>query len=175
MNDIIGTAGTGATADEALEAYTAFRHSMDEQTPLNKAQAGRIDKIINNSARCRDGFLFIVVDPAIEDSDLAAYITENDVRVRASSIAYRALYSPVRTIPAGRVTQAVALLDTVAATNPNTQTNVLALQATLLWLDGRNGQAQERAGRALQDDPWNRMAQLMLKATSNEVSPRWVH
>ncbi|MCX8672816.1 hypothetical protein J3T91_04720 [Bifidobacterium sp. B4001] len=112
---------------------------MDEQTALIWAQAERIDKIINTSARCRDGFLFIVVDPAIEDSDLAAYITENDVR--ASSIAYRALYSPVRTIPAGRVTQAVALLDTVAATNPNTQTNVLALQATLLWLDGRNGRA----------------------------------
>ena len=175
MNDIIGTAGTGATADEALEAYTAFRHSMDEQTPLNKAQAGRIDKTINTSARCRDGFLFIVADPAIEDSDLAAYITETGGEDRAGSIAYKSLYSTERTIPAGRVTQAVALLDTVAATNPNTHTNVLALQATLLWLDGRNGQSQERAVRALQDDPWNRMTQLMLKATSAKVSPRWVH
>ena len=161
MNDTIGTAGTGTTTDEALEAYTAFRHSMDEQTPLNKAQAGRIDKTINTSSRCRDGFLFIVADPTIED--------------RAGSIAYKSLYSTERTIPAERVTQAVALLDTVAATNPNTHTNVLALQATLRWLDGRNGQAQQRAIRALHDDPWNQMAQLMLKATSAKVSPRWVH
>lgn len=31
---------------------------------------------------------------------------------------------------------------------------------------GRNGQVQQRAVRALQDDPWNRTVQLMLKATS---------
>lgn len=49
-------------------------------------------------------------------------------------------------------------LDTVAATNPNAHTNVLALQATLLWLDVRNGQAQQRVVGALRDDPWNRMA-----------------
>ena len=60
--------------------------------------------------------------------------------------------------PAEHVTQAVALLDTVAATNPNAHTNVLALQATLLWLDVRNGQAQQRVVGALRDDPWNRMA-----------------
>lgn len=60
--------------------------------------------------------------------------------------------------PAEHVTQAVALLDTVAATNPNAHTNVLALQVTLLWLDVRNGQAQQRVVGALRDDPWNRMA-----------------
>lgn len=172
MTNIISATGTATTLDEAMEAYTAFRYSLDEHQPLTQAQAGRIDRTINAGPRCRDGVILIAIDPDIKDKDIATYIDGTDT-TPADAAFSRALRSSARTIPASRAGQAVELLDTVAATNPDTSTNVLAIQATLLWLDGKNQQAQQKAGQAIQEDPWNRLAQIMQLETAFGASPRW--
>lgn len=172
MTSIISTTGTGTTLDEAMEACTAFRYSLDEHQPLTQAQAARIDRTINAGPRCRDVVILIAIDPAIKDKDIAAYIDGTDT-TPADAAFSRALRSPARTIPAGRAGRAVKLLDDVAAVNPDTSTNVLAAQATLLWLDGQNQQAQQKAGQAIQEDPWNRLARIMQLETALGASPRW--
>lgn len=167
------TSTTGLTAADALKAYTAFQHGLDGHDPLTPEEDRLIDMTLNAGNRMRDGFLYIALDPDFKGADLANYIAGKTEPAIVPGLALNAMYSPRRPVPEGRATRAVRLLDAATALNPNTHTEALAIQASLLWFDGRSEAAQDKAVAALEDDPWNSLALSVLKCTIAGTRPFW--
>ena len=166
------TTNNPSLADDQ-KALAAWRHALDTSEPLTDRQAEQIGLTIQTNLTQRDMLVDLVVDPGLPEGDISAYLADPDP---ASPLGMRlgdSFSRPPRPVPSSRIDQAASQLDRIAAARPAQQAQPHAIQATLYWLDGRNTAALERALTALQDDPSNRLANIIRQAVTLSAPSPW--
>ena len=155
------TTNTNPSLADDQKALAAWRHALDTSEPLTDSQAKQISLTIQTNLTQRDMLVDLVIDPGMPEEDLNAYLANPDP---ASPLGMRLANSfsrPPRPVPSDRIDQAASLLDRIAAARPAQQAQPHAIQATLYWLAERYAEAEEKALMALDDDPSNRLADLV--------------
>lgn len=164
---------TYSTISGATEALAAWRHTLDTSEPLTDSQAKQISLTIQTNLTLRDMLVDLVIDPSLPEEDINAYLTNPDP---ASPLGIRlgdSYTRPPQPVPSSRIDQAASQLDRIAASQPRKCDQPHAIQAALYWLDERYTAALERALTALQDDPGNRLANIIRQAVTLGAPSPW--
>ena len=164
---------TNPSLADDLKALAAWRHALDTCEPLTAGQAKQISLTIQTNLTQRDMLVDLVVDPGLPEEDINAYLADPDP---ASPLGMRlgdSFSRPPRPVPSDRIDHAASLLDRIAAARPAQQAQPHAIQATLYWLAERYAQAQEKALTALDDDPSNRLADLVRQLVAFGAPSPW--
>ena len=164
---------TNPSLADDLKALAAWRHALDTSEPLTAGQAKQISLTIQTNLTQRDMLVDLVIDPGLPEEDINAYLANPDP---ASPLGIRlgdSYTRPPQPVPSSRIDQAASQLDRIAASQPRKCDQPHAIQAALYWLDERYTAALERALTALQDDPGNRLANIIRQAVTLGAPSPW--